>query len=395
MKRLFFIIFLSFTLLNLIIGQTKAELEDKRTKALNEIAYVDNLLKSTAKEKDESINAIKIIGNKLILRESVITGMRQEVSLLSDRIELNSQAIDMMERDLISLKNDYARAVINSYRAQKGNPELVYILSAKDFNQGYKRLKYLQQVTKFRRRESEIIFELKSQIETSKAKLQNDFFRISDLKSKEEQQKTLLQTEQERKQKMVKSLGSKEKQLKKELEEKKRIAKKIESEIARILEEEKRKAVKSYNTPEQKLIGENFVENKGRLPWPVERGIVTSHFGMQKHPILKNVTENNIGIEITSSGKMAVRSIFQGEVVNVLPISGANMTVIIRHGKYWSIYMNIINVKVRPGDKVVLKQSIGDVYSDPGNGNNSTLKFMIFTTENMEYKDPESWIAKN
>lgn len=395
MKSLYFILFLCITLFNSVLGQTKADLEEKRIKTLNEIAYVDNLLKSTAKEKDESINAIKIIGNKLSLRETVITGMRQEISLLEDRIAMNTLAIDMMETDLVSLKNDYARAVVNSYRSQKGNPELVYILSAKDFNQGYKRLKYLQQVTKFRRRESEIIIELKSQVETSKEKLQNDLYRISDLKSKEEQQKSLLQTEQQRKQKMVKSLGSKEKQLKKELEEKKRIAKKIESEIARILEEERRKAIKSDNTPEQKLIGESFVENKGRLPWPVERGIVTSHFGMQKHPILKNVTENNIGIEITSSGKMNVRSIFQGEVVNVLPISGANMTVIIRHGKYWSIYMNIINVKVRPGEKIVVKQSIGDVYSDPGNGNNSTLKFMIFTTENMEYKDPESWIAKN
>ena len=93
---------------------------------------------------------------------------------------------------MVILKNDYAQAIVNSYRSQKGNPELVYILSARDFNQGYKRLKYLQQIAKFRRNESEVIFELKSQIETSKEKLQNDLNRISDLKSKEEQQKELL-----------------------------------------------------------------------------------------------------------------------------------------------------------------------------------------------------------
>ena len=179
--------------------------------------------------------------------------------------------------------------------------------------------------------------------------MQNDFYRISDLKSKEEQQKNLLQTEQVRKQKMVKSLSSKEKQLRKELEEKKRIAKKIESEITRILEEERKKVIKSDKTPEQKLIGENFAENKGRLPWPVEKGIITSHFGIQKHPVLKYVTENNIGIEITSSGKMNARSVFEGEVVKVFAISGANMTVIIRHGKYLSVYTNIVNVKVKTG----------------------------------------------
>jgi len=377
-----------------LIGQTKAELEEKRLKTLGEIAYVDNLLKTTAKEKTESMNAIKIIGKKLSLRESVIRGMREEIALLTDRIDLNTLAIVMMERDLVELKSDYARAVINSYRSQKGNPELVYILSAKDFNQGYKRLKYLQQVTKFRRRESEIIIELKTQIETSKEKLQNDLYRISDLKAREEQQKNLLQGEQERKQRMVKSLSNKEKQLKKELEDKKRIAKKIESEIARIIEEERKKAIKSDNTPEQKLIGESFAENRGRLPWPVEKGIITSHFGIQKHPVLKYLTEDNIGIEITSSGKIKARSVFQGEVVKIFVISGANMTVIVRHGKYLSVYANIVNVKVKPGDKILIKQDIGDVYSDPGNSYNCVLKFMIFETEK-KYLDPESWISKN
>lgn len=373
-------------------AQTKAELEERRTKTLNEIAYVDNLLKTTSREKTESMSAIKMIGNKLILRESVIKGMRDEISLLSYRIDLNTLAIDMMEDDLVDLKNDYARAVINSYKSSKGNPEMVYILSARDFNQGYKRLKYLQQITKFRRREAEIIIELKNQIQVTKTRLQNDLFKISDLKSREEQQKALLQSEQERRQKMVKSLSSKEKQLKKDLEDKKRIAKKIEAEIARILEEERKKAIKSENTPEQKIIGESFAENKGRLPWPVEKGIITSHFGIQKNAVLKYVTENNIGIEITSSGKTIARSVFQGEVANVFFVAGANMTVILRHGKYLSVYTNLINLKVRKGDKVVLKQELGEVFSDANENNNCILKFMIFDTK---YQDPETWIAKN
>jgi septal ring factor EnvC (AmiA/AmiB activator) len=326
------------------------------------------------------------------LRESVILGMREEIDLVSDRISLNSTAIVMMEEDLSGLKKDYARAVVNSYIQKKGNPDLVYILSARDFNQGYKRLKYLQQVTKFRRRESEIIIELKGQIETSKAKLQSDLVRISDLKSKEEQQKLLLQTEQERKQKMVKSLGNKEKQLRKDLEEKKRIAQKIEAEIARLIEEERKKAIKSENTPEQKLIGDSFAGNKGRLPWPVDKGIISSHYGVQNHPVLKYVTENNIGIEITSSGKTVARSVFQGEVANIIAINGANMTIIIRHGKYLSVYTNLINVKVKKGDKIGTKEDLGDVYSDPRTNNNCVLKFMIFETK---YLDPELWISKN
>lgn len=376
-----------------LFAQTKAELEAKRNATLKEISYVDNMLKSTEKQKVESMNAIKIIGNKLNLRESVIRSMRDEINLFSERINLNNVAINMMESDLVNLKNDYARAVINSYKSKKENPELVYVLSAKDFNQGYKRLKYLQQVTKFRRRESEIIMELKDQIQTSKERLQNDLSRISDLKSKEEQQKSLLQSEKDKKQIMVESLSKKERQLKKELEEKKRIASKIESEIARIIEEERKKVIKSDNTPEQKLIGESFAENKGRLPWPVEKGIITSQFGIQKHPVLKYVTEDNIGIEITSLGKTTVRSIFKGQVARVYSIRGANMGIIIRHGKYLTVYQNIIDLKVKLGDKVDTKQEIGNVYCETDNGNKAILKFMIF--EEKEKLDPESWISKN
>lgn len=393
MKRIVLFYILIFNIFICSKGQTKADLEDKRKKALEEISYVDNLLKETEKEKNESMNAVNIIGNKLNLRESVISGMQKEISLLSERIELNTTAIEMMENDLIGLKSDYKRAVINSFKFQKGNPELVYILSARDFNQGYKRLKYLQQVTKFRRRESEIIQELKSQVETSKERLQKDFNRVSELKSREEQQKSLLQNEQEKKKRMIKSLTTKEKQLQKELEEKKRIARKIEIEIARIIEEESKRSVKSNNTPEQKLIGENFIENKGKLPWPVEKGIITSQFGIQKHPVLKYVTENNIGIEFTSSGLTTVRSIYKGEVTRVFPIRGANMTIIIRHGKYLTVYQNIVDVKVKPGDKIDTKQEIGNVFCDTSNGNKSILKFMIF--EENEKLDPEAWIVKN
>jgi murein hydrolase activator len=391
----YIIVFTIFYLIcfNCLNAQNRKELEEKRKQTLGEIVYVDNLLKTTSRQKSESMTTIKIIGNKLVLRESVIKGMREEILLLMDRIDLNELAIGMMENDLIVLKNDYQKAVINSYKTQKGNPELVYILSAKDFNQGYKRLKYLQQIAKFRRKESEIILVLKSQIETSKARLQNDLSHLSELKRGEEEQKGLLQNEQEKKQQMVKSLIKKEAQLKKELEEKKRVALKIENEIARIIEEERKKAIRADNTPEQKLIGENFVVNKGRLPWPVEKGIITSHFGIHKNAVLKYVEENNIDIEITSSGKVAARSVFQGEVAGILSISGENMTVMIRHGKYFSVYTNIVNIKVKKGDKILTKQEIGDVYSDPGNGNNCVLKFMIFET-NAKYLNPEDWLSK-
>lgn len=375
-----------------VCAQTRSELEEQRKKTLEEITYVDNLLKNTEKQKSESLNLLRILGNKVNLRENIISGMGQEINLLNQRIDINRIAIDMMESDLLVLKEDYSRTILNSYKSKKANPEIVYVLSARDFNQGYKRLKYLQQVSKFRRNESEVISELKLEIESTKERLENDLLKISDLRFKEVQQKELLQDEQQRKQRLVKNLGNKEKQLKKELEQKKILADRIERTLARIIEEEKKKSIKSELTPEQKLIGDDFAVNRGRLPWPVEKGVITSHFGVHQHPVLKYVTENNFGIEITSSGKTLARSIFKGEVTAITAISGANMTVIIRHGNYLSVYTNLINVKVKKGEKVDTKEVIGEVYQDPSSNYNATIKFMIFESK---YVDPEIWIAKN
>lgn len=394
MKITFLIIILIFGFISRLKGQSRSELEAQRNKNFEEINYIDNLLKETSKEKKTGLNDLKIIGNKLNLRENVIIGLHDEIELLNNRIELNTVAIEMMEKDLVNLRREYAKTVINSFKSGKGNKEIEYILSAKDFNQGYKRLKYLQQAAKFRHQEAEVISELKSQVEGSKRKLENDLMKISDLKNKEEQQENLLQQEQSKKKKMINSLGSREKQLKKELEEKKKISEKIEKEIARIIEEEKRKNIANELTPEQEIIGENFTDNKGKLPWPVEKGIITSQFGKQQNPILSYVTEDNIGIDITSYGKTLVRSVFKGRVVAIFPISGANMSVIIRHGRYLTVYHNIVHIKVKTGEMIDIKQEIGEVFCDEENGNTAVLKFMIFE-ENAKYIDPELWIAKN
>jgi murein hydrolase activator len=393
MKHISLFLFL-ILLETLALAQSRSDLEEKRKRTMEEIGYVDNLLQSTTKEKNDNINDVKIIAKKLDLREAVISGMKEEINLLSIRVDLNNTAIEMMENDLTKLKQDYSKAIVNAYKLKKGYPDIIYILSAKDFNQGYKRLKYLQQATKFRRREAETIIELRNQVESSRIKLQKDLGKVSDLRLKEEQQRKLLENEQEKKRQLVKSLTNKEKQLQKELEEKKRIARKIESEINKLIEEERKRSLKKSVTPEQKLLGDNFAENIGRLPWPVEKGVITSHFGVHPHPVFKYLTEDNIGIEITSSGKVEARSVFQGEVAKVFAIAGANMTVIVRHGKYLSVYANLETVNVKTGDKVNAKQNLGTVYFDSSKGNNSVLKFMIFETE-QKYLDPENWIAKN
>lgn len=392
MKKFLLTIIILASVFHAVAAQTRKELEEQREKTLQEISYVDNLLKETSKERKESLNELNMISKKLNLRESVVKGLQEEISLLNDRIGLNNLAIGIMEGDLISLKKEYEQALLGSFRSSKASNEIAYILSAKDFNQGYKRLKYLQQVTKFRRQESEIIMELKSEIELSRKKMEEDLAKVSQLKTREEQQKYLLQDEKNRQQKIVKTLSSKEAQLQRELEEKKRIAKRIESEINKLIDEERKKSATAELSPELKILSDNFMENRGKLPWPVDRGVITSHFGLHQHPVLKYVTEKNIDIEITSSGVTPVKSVFRGEVARVFSIRGANMAVIIKHGKYYTVYLNIIEVKVKQGDKVQTGQLIGRVFNDSDDGDKAVLKFML--SEETDYLDPELWISK-
>jgi len=375
-----------------VAGQSRAELEELRKKNLQEIEYVDKMLKTTSSQKSENINELRVIGKKLSLREKLINEYGQEISLLEYRISLNSTATEMLESDLNNLKQEYAKSIMSAYKATKGTPAVAFILSSTDFNQGYKRLKYIQQVAKYRRKETVIIETLYNELQNTKERLEKDRKNVSDLKNKEVRQKQMLSEEQNKKERLASSLSRKEKQLKQELDEKRRVARQIEKEIERLIEEERKKSETVPMSSEMKVIGESFGDNRGRLPWPVDKGIITGHFGLQPHPVLKNVTEDNIGIEITSGGATRAKAVFKGEVVRVFAISGANMAVIIRHGKYLTVYQNLVMVKVKAGDNVTTGQELGNVYLDNGDGGKSVLKFMVY--EEKKKLDPEQWLTK-
>lgn len=392
MKRAVFVAGLLLAALVQSNGQSRKELEELRSKNLKEIEYIDGILKSTTSQKNENLDELRVIGKKLNVREKLINEYGREIDLIEYRISLNRIAVDMLETDLERLKEEYRKSVISAYKATKGTPALAFVLSSSDINQGYKRLRYIQQITRYRRSQSEIIEEIYYEINNTKEKLEKDRGSVSDLRRREERQKQILKGEQDKKEKLVTNLSKKEKQLKQDLEKKKKITREIENEIAKLIEEERKKSSITPMSNEMKLIGNSFGENRGRLPWPVDNGIISSHFGLQPHPVLKNVTEDNIGIEITCNGNARAKSVFKGEVVRVFAISGANMAVIIRHGKYLTVYQNLINVKVKAGDAVSTGQLLGDVYQENDGSRKSVLKFMVY--EEKEKRDPEQWIVK-
>jgi murein DD-endopeptidase MepM/ murein hydrolase activator NlpD len=194
---------------------------------------------------------------------------------------------------------------------------------------------------------------------------------------------------------IVNELKRQEVSLKKEIEKQESIQREIENQIKKIIEEEAAKAAKAGKaltlTPEEKLISVEFIKNMGKLPWPSDNGIVTGKYGEQNHPVLKGIKINNNGIDVSTAENTKIRSVFNGEVTKVVAILGANYTVIIKHGEYRTVYQNLVNVKVKSGDKVYAKSEIGTVYTDPEN----TAKYHFEVWKGKEKtEDPEIWLSK-
>lgn len=396
---------LSFLLvINFSFGQSINELRKEKEKTSQEIEYINNLLNETNQKSKTSINRLTILDKKIRLQESLINNINSELSYLDSTIQRSTRNIDTLNADLEQIKNRYAGMIRYARRNQDQNNQLVFLFSAEDFNQAYKRFVYLKQYADYRRTQAEEINALKEKLSIL----------IADLNQRKENKQQLLstkitQTEKYSKQKAdqkeyYSTLQQKEKDLRKKLENEQRVAKKLDQEIEKIIAEEARKVAEAARKPvpktskepavkptaETKHLSDDFSSNKGKLPWPLQRGLITEHFGDHPDQVLKRVIRRNAGIDITTQSGAKARAVFKGEVTKVLSLGG-NWAIILRHGSYLTVYSNLSDVLVQAGQKVDTKQEIGTVFTDRDDDNKTVLKFQIWY-ENSKL-DPEKWIT--
>jgi septal ring factor EnvC (AmiA/AmiB activator) len=274
----------------------------------------------------------------------------------------------------------------------------MFLLSAEDFNQAYRRYLYLKQYSNHRKTQAETIGAVQVVLQENIKKLEQQKATKQQLIGETRQEAQKLTTEKQQQNQEIRKLQKQQQSLRQKLNQQRRVEQQLENEIQRVIEEEARKntdagAPAFALTPEQKLVGDNFEQNKRRIPWPVERGVITEHFGIHSHPVLKNVQIRNNGINIATEAGSKARAVFNGEVSRVFAITGGNTAVIIRHGNYLTVYSNLREVVVKKGDKVSTKQNIGTVFTDAEDGNKSILKFQIWR-ENQKL-NPEEWIVKS
>lgn len=392
MRIIFTSIIMLFSLT--LVGQNGLEkIKTTREKTLKEIDYANQLLRETQGKTKESLNEINLINHKLKKRKEYLVGLEVEVNVINEAIERNLQDIVRTEYEINRIKKIYALMIVNLYKKKTKNYQGVYFLASDNLNQLYKRIHTVKLYNSFLRKQRLKFEDLKEVLVQKNSELQG--LRSGKDKALNQTRKETITIQQEvnDKNKMVKQLQQKQKQIEEEIRNKEKTARKLENELKKYIEAERKKAKvanKEMVTPADKIISGDFEKNNGKLPWPTQRGIITGKYGEHAHPDYKNVMVRNDGIYISTTSGEKVRSIFKGVVSRVFKIPGENYTVIVKHGQYFSLYHNMIDVVVKQGQTVNIKDVIGTVFTDV-HTKETILYFQIW--KETEKRDPELWLA--
>lgn len=383
------------TLAGLVRGQSVNELRAKKLDAEKQIRYSNALLDQAQQSEKSSLNKLNLLQSQISYRNQLIAAIGQEITVVDWTIGNNTEIIGLLQYDLERMKKEYA-AMIRLAQKNKNNYDLlIFLLSADNLNQAYKRWLYLRQYARYRRSQAELIHSVSADLNLRLQKLEQRKAQKTTLLDQKLSEFHLLEGQRNEEDKLVLSLKQKQQDLRNKIKNQEKLQFELNRQIEQTLEAEARKVSKKSGVKlnaEEKLVSTDFEKNKGRIPWPVEKGVVTDHFGIHPHPVLKQIQIRNNGIDISTSTGTRARSVFAGEVSRVFAVSGGNMAVIIRHGSFLTVYSNLKDVMVTSGQKVALKQEIGTIFTNTTDGNSTVLKFQVWR-EN-EKLNPEEWISR-
>jgi len=382
------------------------KLEEKRQAILNEIKQINSLLFKAKKEEKSVLTQVENLNNKITARQNLIRVTNQQANYLSREINNNLAKMDHLRAELKELKEDYALMITKSYKSNSQQNRIMFLLSSESFLQAYKRLQYMKQYAKHRKLQGESIKEKTVGLQELNKGLIADKKKKQSLIEENKIAKTKLSKELQTQNDLVITLKKDEGKYASQIRKKQSEAAKIDKEIDKLIREaiaasnrakanKTGKKVSSSKTfalsPEAKLLAADFTKNKGKLPWPVKNGVVVKRFGNTRHPQLPNVTTYCSGVEIATANNTKARAVFDGVVLNIQKIKGANNAIYIQHGNYITVYQNIKNILVKKGDKVTTKQELGTVYTK-SSSRKTILKFLVY--QNDKKMNPASWIFK-
>ena len=398
--KFFSVYFFVLLFINLGFSQKnkKEQLELKRTQIEKEIKFINELLFSNKKKKKAVYSDIENLSFKIQRKEELVKLTNQQINLLDGEIKQNIQKEKALESDLLEVKKAYQDMILKSYKTKSGKTRLMFLLSSESFFQAYKRVQYIKQFTLFRKNQAMKISSLVSEIVEVNKELKSQKINKEDLLLNNRLVQKSLENEKKESNTIADDLRKKEKKYINQIAQKQKTSLEIDKEIERLIREaiaksnkEKNKSTNFSLTPEALELSKNFTLNKGKLPWPVIRGVVIQKFGTQPHPVVKTAKIKSNGIIIATVDKEKVRTVFDGTILSVLQFKGGNPTILVQHGKYITAYKNLSKVYVKKGDKVFSGQNIGEVFTNNSN-RKSTIQFSVF--QNTTPVNPLLWIIK-
>ena len=404
--RILFILLVFFTLTPTTWGQNKKPtrrqvLEARRIQNQKDQVYINALLSNAVRKEKNVLSELKDLNDKISIREKVIESIEAEAKELDNEIYLNQLEINKNNRELKALKEDYGEMIYSSYKSKSQNSRLMFLFSSDNFFQAYKRFQYMKQYTAFRKKQGLEIEEktalLKVYSESLKAKKDLKVALLDEEKSEREK----VESQKKEQQRLLTQVKQKESKYKKQIKKFEAEERRINAQIDKIIADAIAASNKDSNsssgssgfalTAEAKALAAEFVQNKGKLPWPVEKGYVSTYYGKQPHPVVKTATIQSNGVRITTEKGSKARAVFDGEVLAVQVTPGNKKAVLVQHGNYITVYKNLENVRVSKGDKVKTKDVIGTVFTDRVTGK-TILGFVLSKNTNTE--DPQPWIYK-
>lgn len=401
--RLRLIIFILFSILISFVSnaQTQKQLENRRIQLQKEIKEINSLLFKSKEEAETLLSELDDLTQKINVRSKLIKTINQEAEVLSREIVKNEKEITELEKKLTVLKEDYADMIVKSYKSKNKHSRLMFLLSSENFQQAYKRLQYLKQYSNYRKQQGEEIKATSVNLRalTDSLQIKEDEKQLLIALHLSEQKSVILEkNEQEI---LVGKVKAKEKKYIAQIDSKQKEDRKLDRKIARLIKEaiakSNRKSGKKtlgsgfYLTAEAIKLESNFVANKGKLPWPTEKGLVVRKYGKQKHPTLAGIIIQSNGVHVATEKKAMARSIFNGTVLSIQLLPGRKKMVLVQHGNYISAYKNLDNVLVKKGEKLSTKQAIGTIHTDTTTGK-TILAFSLFKETSIQ--NPEQWVYK-
>jgi len=396
---LFFLLAISFFSFS-GYGQTKEELKKERDRISENIELTNKLIKETRATRSKRQAELSLINKKINLREDLIRSLRGEIALYNRQIRSNQEEIELLEKELLNLKERYAESIRFAQRTSNEQEKLMYIFGSEDFVQAVRRIRFLKQYAVNRKKQALKIQETQESLNNLNNELALTIESKDELIQKELATKNDLTNDLSNQKNVVQNLKKEERELVARLKQQEKEREKLNKEIQRIIEAEIRASRKDNDgvfalTPEAAALSASFEKNKGKLPWPVERGVITANFGQNPHPVLAGITIPNNGIDIATNSEARVRSIFQGTVSAVFSISGAGQNVIVNHGGYRTVYSNLKDVYVSKGQKVENKDVIGTVLTDESSGKTEAhLEIWRVSQKGTTKEDPALWIFR-